>query len=313
MAAVKPVLLVLLGPTAVGKSELGLAWAESVGAEIIAADSTTVYRGLDIGTAKPTAAEQARVPHHLLDVVSPGEPFSCARFQLMANQAIADIGARGHLPLLVGGTGLWIRSVVQNFDFPETIDPAWRKTITAWAANRGIEAVRRQLKMVDPVSYTRIAPGDERRLIRALEVFITSGRRLPRTPGPTRYHSLIVGLMRSRQILAQRIAARAQAQIRAGLLDEVLTLMRQGVPWSSQSMMALGYREGTAWARGLLATEEVLPLMVRHNRQYAKRQLTWFFREPQVRWLDLDHVSLDQALRQVIAWTREIVNGNGSA
>lgn len=303
----RPPLLVLVGPTAAGKSALALAWAEAVGAEIIAADSTTVYRGLDIGTAKPSPEDRARVPHHGLDLVDPTETFSVARFQAVADRAAADILARGRLPLLVGGTGLWIRAVVQHFPFPAAEDPAGEARARNWAERLDQAALRRRLRLVDPESYRRIADGDRRRTVRALAVFWGTGRHLVRTPGTPPYRVLLVGVTRPREVLARRIAARARAQLEAGLLDEVLGLLRRGVPPDAPAMRALGYREGVAWARGRLATHEVLPLMILHHRQYAKRQMTWFRREPGVQWIDLEATGEAAALAQVVAWTRELL------
>jgi tRNA dimethylallyltransferase len=301
----RPPLLALVGPTAAGKSALALAWAEAVGAEIIAADSTTVYRGVDIGTAKPSPQDRARVPHHGLDLVEPTESFSVARFQAVADQAAAEILSRGKLPLLVGGTGLWIRAVVQHFPFPAAEDPAGEARARDWAVRLDQAALRRRLRLVDPESFQRIAPGDQRRTVRALAVFWGTGRHLVRVPGVPRYRVLMVGVTRPRDVLARRIAERARAQLQAGLLDEVLGLLARGVPPDAPGLRALGYREGVAWARGRLATHEVLPLMILHHRQYAKRQMTWFRREPGVRWIDLEATGEEAALAQVVAWTHE--------
>jgi tRNA dimethylallyltransferase len=301
-------LLVLLGPTAVGKSALALSWARRVGAEIIAADSTTVYRGLDIGTAKPSRAEQGLVPHHLVDIVEPTEQYSAARFQQDAEAAIADIRRRGRLPLMVGGTGLFIRSVVRSYPFLPPVDPVLRTRLLERAERDGLPALRRQLGLVDPASFAAIAPGDVRRTVRALEAYLGTGRRLPRSTGAiTPYRALVVGLTRPREELRERIRIRARAQLDAGLLSEILDLLKRGVPWNAPGFRALGYREGIQWARGRLHDAEVWPLMVRHTAQYAKRQMTWFRREPDVRWIDLGSVTEDQALERVVDWTRDLL------
>lgn len=297
-----PLLLVLVGPTAVGKSDLALAWAEQVGAEIIAADSTTVYRGVDVGTAKPTREDRERVPHHLLDVADPTEQFTAARFQALARTAIHEIWQRGRLPLVVGGTGLFVRALVSNYPFAPPA-PAIRARLGAWQARAGLEALRRQLRLVDPASYRAIDAKDARRILRALEVYWATGRPLPRTATPSPYRLLMVGLVRSRDQLAQRIAARAQQQLADGLQAELLALRRSGVPWGAPALQALGYREAAAWARGRLPASQLLPLIVLHTRQYAKRQLTWFRREPDLQWISLDSTSPAQALDQVRRWT----------
>lgn len=295
--------LVLFGPTAVGKSALALRWAEAVGAEIIQADSTTVYRGFDIGTAKPSAEERARVPHHLIDVADPDERFTVARFQRLGYEAIRAITDRGRLPLIVGGTGLFIRSLVDNYPFPEEPPPAVRARLLRRLETGGLTALRRQLRLMDPASHAAIAATDARRTLRAIEVILGTGRRLPRRPGPAR-PALRVGLIRSRSRLIERIQVRTREQLRQGLLGEVLTHLRRGVPPNAPAFHALGYREGALWARGLVGDGEVEALIVRRTRQYAKRQLTWFRRELDARWIDLDRTPESEALEMLVAWTR---------
>ncbi len=296
-------LLVLAGPTAAGKSALALSWATRVGAEIISADSTTVYRGTDIGTAKPSPAERQQVPHHLLDVADPREQYSAARFQQEARAAAAAIRARGRLPLVVGGTGLFVRALLANYAFAPAGDPSVRQAIEAWWEAEGPGPVRRQLRLVDPASHAAIAAGDRRRLIRALEVYRLWGRPLPRQPGSPPYRALAVGLFRSREELGRRIRDRAQAQLKAGLQAEMLALHAQGVPWRAPAFQALGYREAVQWARGRLSEDDLLPLITRHTRQYAKRQLTWLRRDPGIRWINLDEASDAAALERLLEWT----------
>ena len=299
----KPPLLVLLGPTAVGKSLLALEWAEEVGAEIVAADSTTVYRGVDIGTAKPTVAERRRVPHHVIDVAAPEEQYTAARFQQDATRAIHAIGRAGRLPLVVGGTGLFVRALLANFPLAPRADPAVRRELEAWWDRGGPQPLLRQLKLVDPASAAAIAPRDRRRVVRALEVYRSTGRALPRQPGEAPYRVLRVGLRRSRTVLWRRIEDRAQRQLADGLLGELLTLHAQGVGWRAPAFMGLGYREGVQWARGRLESDRLLPLIALHTRQYAKRQMTWLAREPGIRWIDLDQSTEAEALAQVLSWT----------
>jgi len=262
-----------------------------------------VYRGFDIGTAKPSELERRRVPHHLLDVADPKERFTVARFQALAEAAVADIWQRGRWPLLVGGTGLWIRSVTDGYQFHPLRRPGWEETVARWERAWGLDAVRRQLRLVDPESFRRITATDARRIRHALAVFLGTGHRLVREAAPRR-PSLKVAVTRSRSTLARRIAARAAEQVADGLLNEALAHLQAGVPPYAPAFQALGYREAASWARGLLADGEVLPLIIRHTRQYAKRQLTWFRHEPGVRWLDLDALDEDAALARLVEWTR---------
>jgi tRNA dimethylallyltransferase len=306
-----PPLLILVGPTGVGKSALALRWAEAVGAEIIAADSTTVYRGADIGTAKPTSADRARVRHHLLDVADPDEQYSVGRFVQDAQRAAREIWQRGNLPLVVGGTGLFVRALARGYQPPPPA-PAARRRLAAWWAREGLEPIRRQLRLVDPASYAAIAPGDARRMLRALEVLRATGRPLPRAVEATESPGLWVGLTRDRAALRRRIAQRAHEQLQAGLQREVLDLHRRGVAWTAPAMLGLGYRECGAWARGRLREEDLLALMVLHTSQYAKRQMTWFRRDPEIRWINLDEVGEEGALRQVVAWTAPLRVGTQS-
>lgn len=294
--------MILVGPTGVGKSELSLRWAEAVGAEIIAADSTTVYRGADIGTAKPTPADQARVPHHLIDVADPAEQYSVGRFVRDATRAAGEIWDRGHLPLVVGGTGLFVRALAKGYEL-EPPAPDVRRRLMAWCDREGLDPARRQLRLMDPASYGAIAANDARRVLRALEVIRATGRVLPRTRAASGPPTLWVGLTRGRDALNRRIGDRAREQLQAGLQREVLDLHRQGVPWTAPAMQGLGYRECAAWARGRLREDALLPLMALHNRQYAKRQMTWFRRDSEIRWVNLDEVDDGAALAQVLEWT----------
>lgn len=284
-----------------GKSELSLRVAEILGGEIISADSAAVYRGLNIGTAKVSAEDRARVRHHGIDVVDPWDNFSVADFQRLAKSAIEDIVARGHLPMLVGGTGLWIRAVVKDYALPEEAAPSpWRQRLAALGEQYGYEALRRQLRVVDPASYAAIQPNDHRRLIRALEVFYTTHRRLPRTAAadpPYRVRYFV--LTRSIQELHRRIEARVASMLRLGLVEEVKQLLAAGVPPRAQSLGGIGYRETVDWYYGLLTDSERDRLIVRHTQQFAKRQLTWFRAEREARWLDLSSWPLEQAVQKI--------------
>ncbi len=296
-------LLVIAGPTAVGKTELSLQVAERLGGEIVSADSASVYRGLDIGAAKPSPEDQRRVPHWLIDVVGPEASFSVADFQRLAKQAVADIHGRGRLPIVVGGTGLWIRALVRDFSLPAEAPPTiLREHLHATGETYGFESLRRQLRVVDPVSYHAIAGNDHRRIVRALEVFQASGRRLARNaPDRSPFRPVYWVLTRSVQELHDRIRDRVQGMLADGLVEEVTTRLHAGLAPRSQSLLAIGYRETVDWWFGLLSERERDALIVRHTQQFAKRQLTWFRSEKDARWLDLSAWSLDEAAAKIAA------------
>lgn len=278
----------IAGPTAVGKSDLALRLARALGGEIVSADSAQIYRGLDIGTAKPTAAERAAVAHHLIDVRDPRASFTVAEYQALARQAIAGIEARGRLPLLVGGTGLYIRAVLRPFDFAGAPpDPELRVEL----GRQEPHALYARLRALDPVAAARIDPRNVRRTIRALEVCLTTGRPFsagwqpePALPAGVTF----VALTRPREELYRRIADRVRDQLRGGLLAEVAGLLAAGVPREAQSLQALGYKEAAAHLAGEIDRAALIELLIRRTRQYAKRQLTWLRREPVQQWLHPD-------------------------
>jgi tRNA dimethylallyltransferase len=279
----------VVGPTAAGKTELALAVAERVGAEVVSADAMLVYRGMDIGTAKPTPQERARVPHHLVDLVEPEEEFSVARFQPLARAAIAEVLGRGRLPLLVGGSGLYFQAVVDDFVFPPT-DLAVRSRLEAEAAEVGLPELYRRLAAADPPAAARIQPGNLRRTVRALEVIELTGRpfssfRAAMDAPVSRYRLTVLGLDPGAELLRARVAERVAAMARAGLVEEVRRLA--GRPLSRTARQALGYKELLdAMERGEPA-EQALDAVVRRTRAYTRRQLAWFRRDPRVRWSTL--------------------------
>jgi tRNA dimethylallyltransferase len=281
--------LAVVGPTAAGKTELALAVAERLGAEVVSADAMLVYRGMDIGTAKPTPEERARVPHHLVDLVDPGEEFSVARFQPLARAAIADVLGRGRVPLLVGGSGLYFHAVVDDFVFPPT-DPAVRARLEAEAAEVGLPELYARLAAADPPAAARIQPANLRRTVRALEVIELTGRpfssfRAAMDEPVSRYRLTVLGLDPGAELLRARVAERVAAMARAGLADEVGRLA--GRPLSRTARQALGYKELLdAMERGT-PLPEALEAVVRRTRSYARRQLAWFRRDPRVRWSTL--------------------------
>ena len=274
-------------------------------------DSMQVYRGMDIGTAKPTAAEQATVRHHLIDLVDPSESFSVVRFQQVARAAIADIEARGRRALLVGGTGLYFQAVVDDLEFPGE-DPELRAAIDArYEGPDGLVVAYARLRVEDPVAATRIEPGNRRRIVRALEVLELTGRPFSSFgPGVTGDHRSVVpvriaGLTLTAEDLSARIEARVHAMAAAGLVDEVRRLA--AAPWSRTARQAIGYKEVLAYLEGEMPTEaEALTATVQRSRSFARRQRAWFRRDPRVEWFD---ASMDGGVAKtpgpgadVVAW-----------
>ena len=281
--------LALVGPTAAGKTELALALAERLGAEVVSADAMLVYRGMDIGTAKPTPEERARVPHHLVDLVDPGEEFSVARFQPLARAAIADVLERGRLPLLVGGSGLYFHAVVDEFVFPPTV-PAVRARLEAEAAATGLPELYGRLAAADPAAAARIQPGNLRRTVRALEVMELTGRpfssfRAAMDDPVSRYRLTVLGLDPGAELLRARVAERVAAMAAAGLVEEVRRLAER--PLSRTARQALGYKELLDAMDQGSSISEALEAVIRRTRAYARRQLAWFRRDPRVRWSTL--------------------------
>lgn len=298
----RPRLVVILGPTAAGKTEVAMEAAIPLGAEIVAADSMTVYRGLERGTAKPSREDRMLAPHHLLDVVEPTATFSVARYQAMARKAIAAINRRGKLPLLVGGAGLYISAVVDYPDFPPLPpQPEVRERLTADAGREGTAALHGELARLAPDLAGAIHPNDRRRLLRALEI---AGRDAGERRPPPNYHLLMFGLSRDRAELYRRIEARVDRMFAEGLLEEVAGLRAVGVRREHQSMQALGYREAMACLEGEYSRERAMYLVKRNTRRFAKRQMTWFRRDSRIEWLDMGELtpqSAGQHIRERVA------------
>jgi tRNA dimethylallyltransferase len=299
--------LAVVGPTASGKTALALELAPRLGAEIISADAMLVYRGMDIGTAKPSPAELAAVPHHLIDVADPSEEFSVARFQPLARAAIDDVLARGRVPLLVGGSGLYFHAVVDEFAFPPT-DPEVRARLEAEADETGLDAMYARVAAADPEAATRIQPQNLRRIVRALEVMELTGRRFSDERAAmddpvSRYELTVVGLDPGAEALRERVATRVEAMVAAGLIDEVRGLAGRAL--SRTARQALGYKELLdAFERGAetgAPIQDALEQVVRRTRAYARRQLAWFRRDRRIRWGTLAPGSeqLDWATRQL--------------
>jgi tRNA dimethylallyltransferase len=287
----RPRLVCVVGPTASGKSALGLAIAERLDGEIVCADARQVYRDLDVGTAKPTAAERARVPHHGLDLAAPDEPFDVARFRAAASAAIAGAHARGRPAVVVGGTGLWVRVLLHGLCPAPPRAPRLRAVLQAWAARDGVPALHRRLAIVDAAAAARIHANDAVRIVRALEVALVSGRRLSdwqRTHGfaAPSYDALVIGLALPVPVLDAGIAARVDAMLAAGWLDEVRALVARGYPDEAPVWRTLGYPQLREVVEGRTDPVAARAGIVLATRRYAKRQRTWFRREPDVHWCD---------------------------
>jgi len=274
-------LVAVVGPTATGKSALAVELAERLGGEVLNADSMQLYRGMDVGTAKPSVAERRGIPHHLLDVWEVTERASVAEYQRLARAAVEDVLARGRVPLLVGGSGLYVRAVVDELDFPGT-DPQLRTRLEAELAAAGPAALHARLSRVDPAAAAGILPGNGRRIVRALEVVELTGRPFAATlPAPAqRYDTVQIGL--DRADLDERVAARVDRMWAAGLIAEVRALEARGLRDGPTASRALGYQQVLAAGD----TPEARAETVRATRRFVRRQRSWFRRDPRVRWLD---------------------------
>jgi tRNA dimethylallyltransferase len=296
--------IVLLGPTAAGKSEIALHLAPLVGGEIVGADSRQIYRGLEIGTAAPTAEERARVPHHLASFLPPDEIYSAGRYAREARVLLETLTAREVRPIVVGGSGLYIRALFQGlFAGPER-DERLRAELQGRLEREGLEALREELRGVDPEAWARILPGDQVRVIRALEVFRLTGspisvlrREAARSPLPARRY----GIRWERGPLSIRIADRIQDQLRRGFLEQTRALLGEGLRAEAPGLHTLGYRELAAHVRGEASLEEAISTIALRTRQLAKRQETWFRREPETRWFTVSEASQFPEIAREIA------------
>lgn len=287
----KPRLLVLIGPTAVGKTRMSLEIAKAWNAEIISGDSMQVYKGMDIGTAKIREEEREGIPHHLIDICEPDYPFSVAEFQERCGDLIRDITARGKLPFIVGGTGLYVESVAYGYEFPDSgSDEAYREEQLQYAAKYGADALHEKLRAVDPDSAQRLHPNDQRRVIRALEVHhltgMTLSAQLAGQKKTSPYELCIIGLSMDRQVLYDRINKRVDAMIEEGLVEEVRRLLGSGVSEDCVAMQGLGYKEIALFLKQQLPLEDAVELLKRDTRRFAKRQLSWFRRMHDIVWVD---------------------------
>lgn len=283
-------LVTVVGPTAAGKTALSIELADRLNGEIVSADSRQIYRYMDIGTAKATAEERARVPHHLIDVVDPDQVLTLAEYQARAYGAIEDIAARGKLPLLVGGTGQYVAAVVEGWRIPEVPpQPALRAALEAEAAERGSEALHARLAELDPPAAARIDHRNVRRVIRALEVCLTTGQPISelQRKSPSPYRLTQIGVTRERTALYERIDRRVDAMVAAGLVDEVAGLVARGYGWELPAMSGLGYRQIGQFFAGEVTLDEAIALIKKGTRRFTQQQHNWFrLDDPAIRWVD---------------------------
>lgn len=288
----KPPLILILGPTAVGKTELAIQLAERLNGEIVSADSRLFYRGMDIGTAKPTREELSRVPHHLIDIANPDEILSLAIFQQKAREAIADIHMRNKIPFLVGGTGQYIRAVTEGWNPPEVEpDESLRSELEKQKEEKGIYWLHERLKGLDPIAAEKIDPRNYRRTIRALEVILRTGRRFSeqRRQSESPYQLIAIGVTRPRPELFERVDQRVDLMFANGFLDEVKSLLAKGYSPALPTMSAIGYRECIRVVKGELNEEQAKAEIRRATRIFVRRQANWFKEsDPNINWFRVE-------------------------
>ncbi|MCH5586395.1 tRNA (adenosine(37)-N6)-dimethylallyltransferase MiaA [Shimazuella sp. AN120528] len=300
----KPDLLVIVGPTGVGKTALSLSLAKAFHGEIISGDSMQVYLGMDIGTAKASPEEQSTIPHHLIDMLQPDESFSVQQYQEMARQKIVEIQNRNHLPILVGGTGLYIEAVVFEYQMAKvTENPAIRQELTELASKYGNEFLHQRLQQVDPTHARKLHPNDLRRIIRALEVYQLTGKPLSeqqhRSASP--FEALWIGLTMPRLELYDQINRRVDQMLQMGLEKEVRQLLATGRFEKHTASQAIGYKEMIQYIKGNISYEEAVSSIKQGSRRYAKRQLSWFRRIPEIHWFDKTDVHAFIEINHLVA------------
>lgn len=284
-------ILVVTGPTATGKTALSVELAKKLGGEIVSADSMQIYRGMDIGTAKVTKAEMQNIPHHMIDIADPSEDYSVSRYVEEADAAVRGILSRGRLPIVAGGTNLYIDSLIAGLDFAEKAeDAALRESLNKQYDDIGGEAMLEHLRGFDPERAAKLHPADKRRIVRAVEIYILTGETITRhdeetKKRPKRYDAVKIALtFADRAVLYDRINARVDKMVSDGLFDEVKGLLDSGLSPESTSMQAIGYKEPAAYFRGEMSRDEAIELIKLSSRRYAKRQLTWLRRDDSIHW-----------------------------
>jgi tRNA dimethylallyltransferase len=296
----RPALLLVLGPTGSGKSDLAHRVALAAGGEIVSADAFAIYRGLDVGTDKPDPSKRAEVRYHLLDSAEPSEPYTAGRWAREAREAVEAIAARGRLPIVCGGTGFYVSALMESLPPADPRETELRPTLDAWSKTHP-QAARRMLEVADPVSAARIPPGNRRYMLRALEILLATGTRASerargRDRWARRWRTVRVGVVREREDLYARIAARVRRMLDSGWREEVGRLLGAGIPLDSNAFRAIGYREVATWLQGLTDREETEKRIVAATRQLARRQRIWLAREPGILWL-----TPEEALARTVA------------
>lgn len=295
----KTPVVVIVGPTAVGKTKTGIELAKAFDGEIVSGDSVQVYRGMDIGSAKVTKEEAEGIPHHLIDICDPDDAMSVAMFQQLARAAIDDIYARGKLPIIVGGTGLYIRSILYDYEFVERpVDEALREELERLAEVEGREALHQRLVQLDPERAATIHPNNVRRVVRALEVAMQGDTQTTDSAPSEHYDYLLFILHADREILYDRINQRVDAMMEAGLVEEIERLLALGYR-DTQAMQAIGYKEVIPFIDGNISKEKATDLLKQHTRQFAKRQLTWFRHQFDGIWVDMGRKSFELSYKNI--------------
>ena len=301
----KDKLIVILGPTAVGKTALSIEVAKALRTEIISGDSMLVYRGFDIGSAKPPAEERQGIVHHLVDILPPDASYNVTDFTNQARPVIHQLNAEGRIPVLAGGTGLYVKALLEGYQFNETAGyKAYRSELEELAGKRGKDYVHAMLAQVNPAAAERLHPNDFRRVVRALEVEHFGQEKISQVSEAQEsglcYDALVIGLNRDRQRLYQRINQRAELMFADGLAEEVQELLAHGVPRDCQAMKGIGYKETAAWLDGMMSREEAVDLIQKSTRHFAKRQLTWYRKMPYIQWYRADEMTEAELLAAVL-------------
>jgi tRNA dimethylallyltransferase len=300
----KPKVIVICGPTGIGKTSVGIRLAEKLGGEIISADSMQIYRYMDIGTAKPTAGEQNRILHHMIDIVDPDEDFDAVRFAQMARETVTQLHQEGVMPVVVGGTGLYIKALLQGLFQSHPADPKIRERLMQETAENGSSRLHDRLKQVDPDTADRLHPNDAYRIVRALETIESTGRSISKhhqdhSFADEPFNSLKIALQMDRQKLYNRIDQRVDLMIEAGLVDEVKKLLSLGYSADLKAMQSIGYRHVADFLEGRLTWDECVRTLKRDTRRFAKRQFTWFGRDQQIQWYRPDQLN---EIMRLVEW-----------
>ncbi|MDD6760748.1 MAG: tRNA (adenosine(37)-N6)-dimethylallyltransferase MiaA [Turicibacter sp.] len=298
--------LCIVGPTAVGKTKMSIELAKQLNGEIISGDSMQIYRGMDIGTAKATMDERQGIPHHLIDEKNPDEPYSVAAFQQTVRAKMEEIKSRGKLPIIVGGTGLYIKSVLYDYEFAGESES--KEIDEAKYGHLSNEELHAKLAAVDEAGAKDIHPNNRKRVIRALEIYETSGVKksemIEKQEHKMIYDACLIGLTDDRTVLYDRINKRVDVMYETGLVEEVKALFDQGIPAESQSIRAIGYKELYDYFKGLISLEESKELIKRNSRRYAKRQYTWFNNQMDVTWFKVDVQHFDKTVQEVLTYVQ---------